>query len=414
MGLELRGGTLIDGTGSDPAKGPTVTIRDGRFVEVGQASGKSASGKDEAAVEVDGLTVLPGLIDAHTHLGIVDMSESDRTPPAVIAAQIFANCDLALDAGFTTVRDVGGIDGGIAMAVALGLVRGPEILPSGPVLSQKGGHGDHGSPWLDHGGHGHGGHGHGVPGLAQLGIICDGPVEVRRAARWVLQRGATQIKVCISGGVASYTDKITDTQFSVEELRAAVEEAKARDTYVTAHAHHTRAILNGLEAGVECFEHGTYLDEQTASKMAAAGAILVPTLAVTRLFMENAEEWLIPAEFVPRMAGVEQAMAASMKLARDAGVTIGSGSDILGPAQNRRGLELVMKAEILGPMEALVSATATNAKVLRRPDIGTIEPGKQADLIAVDGDPMADPEIFDDPSKVVLVVKNGEIVKDLR
>ncbi len=405
MGLELRGGTLIDGTGSDPVSGSAVTINEGRFVEAGASSAKAASD----AIEVDGLTVLPGLIDAHTHLGIVDMSESDRTPPAVIAAQIFANCDLALDAGFTTVRDVGGIDGGVAMAVALGLVRGPEILPSGPVLSQKGGHGDHGSPWLDHGGHGHG-----VPGLAQLGIICDGPVDVRRAARWVLQRGATQVKVCVSGGVASYTDKITDTQFSVEELRAAVEEAKARDTYVTAHAHHARAILNGLEAGVECFEHGTYLDEQTAAKMAAAGAILVPTLAVTRLFMENAEEWLIPEEFVPRMAGIEQAMGASMKLARDAGVTIGSGSDILGPAQNRRGLELVMKAELLGPMEALVSATATNAKVLRRPDIGTIEPGKQADLIAVDGDPLADPELFDDPTKVVLVIKNGEVVKDLR
>jgi imidazolonepropionase-like amidohydrolase len=103
-----------------------------------------------------------------------------------------------------------------------------------------------------------------------------------------------------------------------------------------------------------------------------------------------------------------------MKLARDAGVTIGSGSDILGPGQNRRGLELTMKAEILGPMEAIVSATATNAKVLRRPDIGTVEAGKKADLIAVDGDPLTDPDLFDNPDRIVLVIKNGEIVKDLR
>ena len=406
MALTLLGGTLIDGTGADPVGQAGVSISNGIFDEVGPEIAKPSSGSE--VIDLDGLTLLPGLIDAHTHLGIVDMHESDRTSPAVLAAQIFANCGLALDGGFTTVRDVGGIDGGVAGVVALGLVRGPEILPSGPLLSQKGGHGDHGSPWFDHP------HQHGLPGLVQVGLTCDGADEVRRAARTVLQRGATQVKVCISGGVASYTDKITDTQFSVEELRAAVDEAKARETYVTAHAHHARAILNGLEAGVECFEHGTYLDEATAAKMAAAGAILVPTLAVTRLFITQAEEWEIPAEFVPRMQGIEEAMAGSMKLARDAGVTIGSGSDILGPGQNRRGLELVMKAELLGPMEAIVSATSTNAKVLRRPDIGTVEPGKKADLIAVSGDPLTDPELFDDPDRVVLVIKNGEVVKDLR
>lgn len=401
----LRGGTLIDGTGTDPVAKATVSIANGVFDDVG-GDAKAPSGSE--TIDLNGLTLLPGLIDAHSHLGIVDVGEGDRTAPAVLAAQIFANCGLALDGGFTTVRDVGGIDGGVASTVALGLVRGPEILPSGPLLSQKGGHADHASPWVDHP------HAHGVPGLVQGGITCDGPDEVRRATRIVLQRGATQVKVCISGGVASYTDRITDTQFSVEELRAAVEEAKARDTYVTAHAHHARAIVNGLEAGVECFEHGTYLDEATAAKMAAAGAILVPTLAVTRLFITEAEAWGIPDDFLPRMAGIEEAMAASMKLARDAGVTIGSGSDILGPGQNRRGLELTMKAEILGPMEAIVSATATNAKVLRRPDIGTVEPGKKADLIAVDGDPLTDPELFDNPDRIVLVIKNGQIVKDLR
>jgi imidazolonepropionase-like amidohydrolase len=169
-----------------------------------------------------------------------------------------------------------------------------------------------------------------------------------------------------------------------------------------------------LEAGVECFEHGTFLDEETAVAMAAKGAYLVPTFAVTRIFVEMADEWNIPASMLPRMAGIEEAMAASLKLARDAGVVIGSGSDILGPEQNRRGLELLIRSELETPMDAIVSATATNARIIRRDDLGTVEVGKLADLVAVDFDPLTDPDLFDDPTRVRLVVKGGEIVKDTR
>lgn len=405
MALALNGATVIDGTGVDPRVASVVVDGD-RLTAVGAAP----AGADN--LDLDGLTVLPGLIDAHSHFGIVTMTDPN-VPAAVTAARIFRNCELALDSGFTTVRDVGGIDGGVAAAVDLGLVRGPQILPSGPLLCQTGGHGDHSPPYapLDHHPHDHGG----VPGLATVALPCDGADQVRIAARTAFRRGATQIKVCVSGGVVSLTDRIEDAQFSVTELMAAVAEADARDTYVTAHAHNSRGIRNGLDAGVQCFEHGTFLDEETAEAMAAAGAYLVPTFAVVRLFRDEWHKWGLPEAVVPRMAGIEEAMARSLKVARAAGITIGSGSDILGPEQSRRGLELAIRAELGDPMEAIVAATAVNSQVLRRADeIGTLEPGKRADLIVLDGDPLADPGLFDQPDRVVLVMKAGEIVKDLR
>ena len=408
MTIKLRGGTLIDGSGRDPLTNVTVAIDGERIASV---DGSSPNGSTRGDVfDLDGLTLLPGLIDAHTHFGTVTFGD-DRNPPAVTAARIFRNCELALEAGFTTVRDVGGIDGGVAQAVALGLIPGPRILPSGPILCQTGGHGDESNPWT----RAHHSHGHGLPGLTQLARPCDGPDEVRLAAREALSRGATQLKVCVSGGVVSFTDNLEDAQFSVEELKAAVAEADARGTYVTAHAHNVKGIRNGLAAGVECFEHGTFLDEATAEEMAKAGAYLVPTFAVTRIFSEVYKEWGIPEEMLPRMEGIEDAMANSLKLARAAGLVIGSGSDLLGPEQNRRGLEITIRAELEDPMEAIVAATATNARVLRRADdIGTVEPGKRADVIAVDGNPLTDAKLFDDPSRVILVVKDGQVVKDIR
>ena len=400
----VDGGIVIDGTGADPRR--AAVIVDGTRIDSIDSAGGSHRGE---TVDVSGLTVLPGLIDAHTHFGLVSEFDPD-VAPAITAARIFRNCELALEAGFTTVRDTGGIDGGIAKAVELGLIRGPRILPSGPVLSQTGGHGDHTTPFH----HPHL-HDQGIPGLAQVSLLCDGPDEVRLAARTALKRGATQIKVCVSGGVVSFTDKLEDTQFSVEELMAAVQEADARGTYVTAHAHNSRGIQNGLDAGIECFEHGTYLDEETARRMAAAGAHLVPTFAVCRLLAQEAEAWGIPAELVPKIGPVEAAMAQSLKLAREHGITIGLGSDILGPEQNRRGLELVIRADLEDPMTAITSATKVNAQVIRRDaELGTIEPGKLADLIAIDGDPLAEPDLFDDPDRIILVIQGGEIVKDRR
>jgi imidazolonepropionase-like amidohydrolase len=405
MALVVRGGTIIDGTGADPFTGDVVAMAN-LITSVGVGS-RPASG--DTVIEADGLSVLPGLIDAHTHFGLVGFTGAETPPLAVTAARIFRNCDLAIEGGFTTVRDCGGVDGGLVRAIELGLIAGPRLFPSGPILCQTGGHGDFTPPFSPHS------HVSAAPGLVQPALVCDGPEQVRIAARTAFRRGATQIKVCVSGGVVSLTDRLEDTQFTVEELKAAVEEADARETYVTAHAHNVRGIRNGLEAGVRCFEHGTFLDVETATAIAEAGARLVPTLAVAHLMAEEWEAWGLPAEVADRIEGVEEAMSGAVKLAYEAGVIMGSGSDLIGPEQRRRGLEIVLKARIIGAMEAIVSATQTNARIIGADDrLGTLEPGKVADIVVIRGNVLAEPELFDDTDSVVLVVKDGAIVKDAR
>jgi imidazolonepropionase-like amidohydrolase len=403
--LVLRGANLADGTGTEPVREGVVVVEGERIAQVG---GRAPSGTE---LDLGGLTVVPGLIDAHAHLTLVDLADlsGHRVPVAVTAARIFHVCDVALDAGFTTVRDAGGADGGLAAATALGLVRGPRILPSGPILCQSGGHGDLRDPFDHHG------RDDGLPGLVQPSMRIDGADSARLAAREAFRRGATQLKVAVSGGVVSSTDRIEDTQLTVDELRAVVAEADARDTYVLAHAHNVAGIRNGLVAGVRSFEHASLLDEDTANEIAVAGAYVVPTLAVLHVMPREWEDWGLSEAVLPRLEGLEDAMGRSVKLAAAAGVPLGSGSDLLGPEQGHRGLELTLKSRLLGPMAALVSATRTNAELLRREDdIGTISEGKLADLVVFDGDPLQDPELFDQPDRVVLVIQGGKVVKDRR
>jgi len=410
MTLILRDATLIDGTGGEPKTKSSVVIEGDTIADI---TAQPTHRREDAQVyDLSGLTVLPGLIDAHAHLGLVYDFAAEGDPglvsPAEIAARAFENCNLCLDAGFTTVRDMCGVDGGIVRAIASGAVRGPRVYPSGPAIVQTGGHGHITGPFCFQD------RTLAIPGLMQLIAICDGADEVRRQARVNFRRGATQLKVFISGGVVSTTDRLEDTQLTVDELKAAVFEAKARDTYVSGHAHNVRAIRNGLEAGLECFEHGTMLDEATAHAMARAGAALDPTLAVTHLMATDWKDWGLGEYVVPRIKGCEESMSRAVQIAEAAGVMIGSGSDLLGPRQNRRGLEIVLKAKILGAMRAIQCATQGNARIMRLDDkLGTLSTGKLADVIAVRGDPRTDVTVLDDPSRVVLVVKGGEVVKDL-
>ncbi|MDQ6766342.1 MAG: amidohydrolase family protein [Candidatus Eremiobacteraeota bacterium] len=410
MTLVLRDATLIDGTGAQPRSKASVVIENDTITDV---AGKPPHRREEARVyDLSGLTVLPGLIDAHAHLGLVYDFAAEGDPglvsPAEIAARTFENCNLCLDAGFTTVRDMCGVDGGVVRAIASGAVRGPRVYPSGPAIVQTGGHGHISGPFCFQD------RTLAIPGLMQLIAICDGADEVRRQARLNFRRGATQLKVFISGGVVSTTDRLEDTQLTVEELKAAVYEARARETYVSGHAHNVRSIRNGLEAGLACFEHGTMLDEATAAAMAQAGAALDPTLAVTHLMATHWKDWGLAEYVVPRIKGCEASMSRAVQIAEAAGVLMGSGSDLLGPRQNRRGLEIVLKAKILGPLRAIQCATQGNARIMRlEQTLGTLAAGKLADLIAVRGDPLDDPTVLDDPARVVLVVKGGEVVKDL-
>jgi imidazolonepropionase-like amidohydrolase len=410
MTIVLRDATLVDGISKEARPKTSVVIEGDRLSEVTAAG---AIRREEAEViDCSACTLLPGLIDAHAHLGLVYDFSAEGDPGSVSAAQIaagiFENCNLCLEAGFTTVRDMCGVDGGLVRAIDSGAVRGPRVFPSAAAIVQTGGHGNISGPFCE------ANHFFALPGLVQMIAICDGPEAVRKQARLNFRRGATQLKAFISGGVVSTTDRLEDTQLTVEELRAAVDEARARDTYVSGHAHNVRSIRNGIEAGLRCFEHGTLLDEASAAQMAKAGVALDPTLAVTHLMATEWKNWGLPKSVVPRVAGCEKAMGEAVQMAEKAGVLIGSGSDLLGRKQNRRGLELVLKSRLLSPMRAIQCATIGNAKIMgQEKRFGSIEPGKLADVIAISGDPLRQPELFDDPSRVVLVIKGGKIEKNL-
>ncbi|PRX50077.1 imidazolonepropionase-like amidohydrolase [Prauserella shujinwangii] len=411
MVRSLRLGRLYDATLADPAENVTVTIDGDRFGTVTRSKDRPPLGDQD--LDLGSYFGLPGLIDAHTHLGqalpVNAIRDEGLISIASVAAGIFQNCELALEAGVTTARDLAGLDGGIVQAIDSGLVRGPRMYPSGPALAQTGGHGSGHTPYrmtdaaLC------------IPGLFQRALVCDGPDGVRLAARTALRRGATQLKVYGSGGVVSFADGPRDVHFTIEELKAAVEEATARHTYVTSHAHNSEAIRRGIAAGVTCFEHGTYLDEPTAELMANAGASLVPTFMVLEVMRQRSESWGIGPELLDRMAGVSEAMQKALSLATDAGVRIGSGSDLLGPQQAGRAFEVELKARIIGFRDALSAATIGNAEIMGLDaDLGTVESGKIADLIVVDGNPFDDPAVLSDPENVKVVIKSGVVVKDIR
>lgn len=411
MSLLLTGATLIDGLGGDPVSDAAVTVENDRITAVGKATAVPA---DADLVDLSGLTLLPGLIDAHVHIGHSSEMRSvlnNELSVAERAADIFRTLRETLDAGFTAVRDCGGIDHGVLRTVGRGLVPGPRIWGSASPLVQCGGHGHLGSPFQapDES------FAFRVRGLTAVGRISDGRDEVRKAARECFRQGATFLKMAVTGGVVSIADSLDDTQFSIEEIAVAVEEANARHTYVTVHAHNVAGIHNAVKAGVKCVEHGTGIDEETAVMMAANDVSLVPTLSIAKVLEENFDQHGLPPQIRERVGDTMQGMTDGLLAARAAGVPVGSGSDLIGPKQNRRGLEIALKAEILGAMEAIVSATSVNASIMRVADkIGSVEAGKFADLVAVDFDPLTEPELFDRPERVVLVVKNGRIVKDTR
>lgn len=351
---------------------------------------------------------MPGLIDAHVHLGITETSWESvtRQAGAVYALKVGRVIEQTLDAGFTTVRDAGVLDGGFAEAVDEGYLRGPRILPSGAPISQTGGHGDWRARFQDH-------WPDPVPGLVAPPALCDGADEVRRAARQQLRRGATQVKVMASGGAMSPSDDIETTQFTIEELAAAVYEAQAAGRNTMAHTYSPASIRNSLEAGVVSIEHGNFLDEEIAALMNRRGAYLVPTLATYELIDRFGEQYGVSAFSMQKIRLAKARGAESVRIAAAAGVKIGSGSDLLGPMQPFKALELPLKAAILGPMAALVSATRTNAELLRLDDrIGTVEEGKWADLIAVEGNPVDDIDVLREANNVRLVLKRGELLKN--
>lgn len=401
---------LIDCTGRDPIDDARLVVENGRIARIGNTDGPSGP-RDGRVIECGGRTLMPGLLDAHVHLASLDLDPVIEVAlaPAVIALRIAHQIEDTLQAGFTTVRDAGGLDWGFKDAVNRGLIRGPRLFVSGPFLSQTGGHGDNQRPRTSREPF------HAVPGLTTETILADGADQLRWAAREALRRGADQIKVMASGGAASPTDELDHVQFSVDELSAAVDVAGAVGTYVLAHAYGPRAIQNCLKAGVRSIEHGNFLDEETADQMLAKRDVyLVPTVITYELLsrFEATDGWT--ADNVRKIRQGLTGAYDSLGLAYEKGLKIGSGSDVLAEMQGDKGKEIACQARVMGAMNAIIAATRTNAELLRMDkELGTIEEGRRADLIVLDEDPLKDPAIFADPEHVRMVVLDGEIVKDL-
>lgn len=405
----LKHATIIDGNGGDPLEEAALVIEGDRIKEVLQGD-PGAVPSEATVIDCRHRFLLPGLIDGHVHTGSIEANIGEqhrRCLPSYTLLRSLKIIRETLDQGFTTVRDCGGADAGLRQALAEGLIPGPRLFISGRVLSQTGGHGDFRLPAemytpLE-----------GVGGLA-CGIY-DGVDAVRRAAREQLRQGVDFIKVMAGGGCASPADEITSSQYSPEELRAAVFEAESVGKYVAAHCYADRSIILCAEAGVRTIEHGNLMTEAGAEAMRRAGAYLVPTLVTYEVAARDGEKYGL-AEFQRRKTAIavergEQAVAVARRL----GVPIGSGSDLLGPMQVHRAEQLPLLARVLGPMGAIVANTRTNAEILGQQDhLGTIAAGKLADLILVNGDPLADMTVFQNHKEnISLIVQGGKIHKNI-
>lgn len=379
-----------------------VLIEGGRIKEI---SDRPIHTRTARVVPVSGRTLMPGLIDAHWHAlaADVNLTRLDGMPESLRVAHARVYLEEALNRGFTTIRDAGGADFGLAAAVEQGLIRGPRIFFCGRALSQTGGHGD--MRPVQH-----------VDACCWSGVmgqIADGPIEVRRAAREELRKGAHQIKIMVSGGAASPTDPLWMLQYSEEEIRAAVDETARRRTYVMAHAHTSDAIRRCVEYGVRSVEHGTLIDRETAMVVAAHGAFVVPTLVVIATLWEEGRALGLPPVSIGKIAEIKDAAVASLDVLKSAGVKVGFGTDLLGGLHRAQSREFLLRSEVLSPYEILRSATSLNAELLNRSeDLGVVAVGAVADLIVVDGNPLKDLGLLQDEGRYLpVIMKDGLLHK---
>jgi imidazolonepropionase-like amidohydrolase len=326
---------------------------------------------------------------------------------AVVAAEIFEKLHLALDVEFTTVRGFRGLDGGVVAAVNWGPVPGPWILLSGPLISQSGGHGDWRHAYAHSSWEGI------IPGRVQPPVLADRVAAERQARRSAIRDGATQLKAAISGGFASSCDRLDEGQFATDELRALVEVAKGSHTYVTGHAHHSESVHLGLAAGLECSEHGTFLDDAAVEAMSAHGASLLATLSVVERYQDPRRRESVRQDLAARAEAAFPAMSRSDSMAIAAGITVGSGSDLTGATLRLRGHELAVRSKVTDPLEALAAATCGNAKILRLDSqMGALRKGLAADLVVVDGNPLEQPDLFGEEDRLRLVELVGRECKN--
>jgi imidazolonepropionase-like amidohydrolase len=390
-------------------EGLSVLVSGDRITEV---SDRPIVAPGARRIDVRGRTLMPGLIDLHVHAyaSHVSPAKIDRADAPYRTAHAIRMLGHALDCGFTTVRDIGGGDWSLSRAIQDRLIRAPRFFYAGKMMSMTGGHGDmremgeseHISGYCR------------CESMNALCVIADGVDECVKAVREELRRGAHCIKIMASGGVASPTDPIWMNQFREDEIRAIVGECAERRTYVSAHCHPASAIRRCVEFGVRCIEHGTLMDAETAEYVAEKGAYVVPTLATLFALKEAGAQLGLPPASREKVDVVFEQTLLGLEHMRRAGIKLGFGTDLLGETYVQQCREFTLRSEVFSSLEILRQATSISAEILMKQDeLGCVRAGAYADLIVVNGDPLADLSLLSaDGAQVPLVVRDGEIVKN--
>jgi imidazolonepropionase-like amidohydrolase len=413
--LAIVGGRVIDGLGSDPIEKGTILIERDRITAVGKDTDVSIP-RDARVADAAGRTVLPGMIDCHVHstYRARDIRKHLTNTPTYNVLRSTHILEETLACGVTTARDMGGADAGFREAIADGLIKGPRLLISIVMISQTGGHGDSWVPagvrlqkraWLPSG-------------------VCDGPDEMRKLVRTLLMAGADFIKICTTGGITSLTDSWDEPQFAADEIRTAVAEAAAKRKRVAVHAEGLDGIRNALCADIYSLEHGWFMDEQCVDQMIERGIWWVPTIALVPLSVErrkNDPAWSSQqlAKEDDKDAAIYQAMQKQIPLWKEAvkrGIKVAMGTDQshrLLVGENLVEMEFMVKWLGMSEMEVIVSSTSGAARCIERPELGALAPGRVADVLVVDGDPLQDIAVLQHRDRLHLIMKDGKPYRNL-
>jgi imidazolonepropionase-like amidohydrolase len=405
--LLFTNAAIVDGEDDAPRQGMNILVADGRIAEVSQAG---ISSKGARRIDLAGKVLMPGLIDCHVHViaTSANLGANALLPDSLVAARSGGIMRAMLMRGFTTIRDLGGADLGLKLAIEEGHFDGPRLVICGKALSQTGGHTDYRGPFDDRDARYY------TRRLGAMGRICDGIDEMRRACREEIKAGAQFIKIMANGGVSSPSDPIDFMGFSVAEMEAAVEEARNAQTYVAAHLYTDEAIRRAVKAGVRSLEHCNLITAETAKLAAGAGAIACPTLVTYEMLKKEGSDYGLPPASVAKIDDVRLAGLKSLDIMRAAGLPMAYGTDLLGAMQRHQSEEFVIRARVLSPRAAIQSAAADAARLLHMEgEIGCIAPGANADLIVVEGDPLKNIELLTGQGRFMpMIVQGGRVVKD--